>query len=88
MAGQSAIKISNSCKLWKCHVHDKGSILGVLVWLLVNSYKRFSWVIRTDLVCEKEEKEVPKELVEGTRKRMYMVAGLDPIRRGTSPPCN
>ena len=88
MAGQLAIKISNLCKLWKCHVHDKGSILEVLVRLLVNSYKRFTWVIRTDLVCEKEEKEVPKELVEGTRKRMYMVARLDPIRRGTSPPCN
>lgn len=87
MAGQSAIKISNLCKLWKCHVHDKESTLGVLV-LLVNSYKRFLWVIRTDLACEKEEKEVPKELVEGTRKRMYMVAGLGPIRRDTSPPYN
>ena len=27
MVGQSAIKISNLCKLWKCHVHDKGSTL-------------------------------------------------------------
>lgn len=42
---------------------------------LVNSNKRFLWVIRPDSICrtgDETESEIPKELVEATNERGYM----------------
>uniref|UniRef100_A0A2N9J8B9 Uncharacterized protein n=1 Tax=Fagus sylvatica TaxID=28930 RepID=A0A2N9J8B9_FAGSY len=41
---------------------------------LVNSKQRFLWVIRPDLVAQKDvEGQIPAELVEGTKERGYLV---------------
>ncbi|KAH7548179.1 hypothetical protein ACOSP7_032463 [Xanthoceras sorbifolium] len=41
---------------------------------LVNSNKRFLWVVRPDLVSGRDgESQVPEKLVEGTKERGYMV---------------
>ncbi|XP_059666351.1 7-deoxyloganetic acid glucosyl transferase-like [Cornus florida] len=40
---------------------------------LVNSGQRFLWVMRPDSIAEKDEGQIPVELVEGTRERGYMV---------------
>lgn len=42
----------------------------VEIWYgLVNSKKRFLWVIRPDMVAEQDGKDLPLELVEGTKER-------------------
>ncbi|KAI9125340.1 hypothetical protein K1719_003956 [Acacia pycnantha] len=44
------------------------------IWYgLVNSKKRFLWVIRPDMVAEEEGKDLPLELVEGAKERGCMV---------------
>ncbi|KAI9125362.1 hypothetical protein K1719_003978 [Acacia pycnantha] len=44
------------------------------IWYgLVNSKKRFLWVIRPDMVAEQEGKDLPLELVEGTKERGCLV---------------
>ncbi|XP_028785156.1 7-deoxyloganetic acid glucosyltransferase [Neltuma alba] len=44
------------------------------IWYgLVNSKKRFLWVIRPDMVAEQDGKDLPLELVEGTKERGCMV---------------
>ncbi|XP_028785177.1 7-deoxyloganetic acid glucosyltransferase-like [Neltuma alba] len=40
---------------------------------LVNSKKRFLWVIRPDMVIEKEGNDLPDDLTEGTKERGCMV---------------
>jgi hypothetical protein len=41
---------------------------------LVKSKKRFLWVIRPDMVDEKDgDSQTPAELVEGTKERGYLV---------------